>query len=92
MLWNFVRCYIRQSKKEIKIKDDSIRGDFLNSLKDEIKQDEPEIDERLDIEVNYNDVSINGKEVQNVTSDDLNTMKTKQKVNQQKMGKLKQRI
>lgn len=76
-----------KAKKEIKIKDDSIRGDFLNSLKDEIKQDEPEIDERLDIEVNYNDVSINGKEVQNVTSDDLNTMKNEAKSESTENGK-----
>lgn len=76
-----------KAKKEVDVKDDSIKGEFIESLKDEVKDEEPEIDERIDIEVNGNEVDINGKDVQNVTADELNSLKNGAKNESEENGK-----
>lgn len=63
-----------KAEKNLDIKGETAKSDFLSALASEIERVDPEIDERIDITVNGDDVSINGDAVQNVTSGDFETI------------------
>ena len=78
-----------KAEKNLEIRGETARDDFLSALASETEQPEPELDERLDITVDGDSVSINGDDVQNVTSSDFSFMQNEASAFSQDFGQTK---